>query len=379
MVDGGYYAIKGFDFQIDKTILEILISNNNTPISFEQIQDISTDSFVMQIKYKETQNYTLTKIKDPIIQLINEYKKEPQKNYYLYCYFKDIKEKNKKFIYDELKQILKKTGFDRTTIQDFCSKFELRFSKKFNEQFKEVVSKIQEIGNCDSFDEALVFYGNITNHLRKSITDNQSNNKRFCDSATLTKIIGDNRKIVFDSAYRDYKGKEKYFTHIKKKHFTNLNIDNWERFIIIELYGNESISNIKAMLLTIKKKFYKTSNNKIKSGAPYIYLYNISSINLAKIKKKLITDNVLIRDGHDFKDADFCLNSLKIKSTIENNISIKFINNRDNLKQILKFNFDRTKIIYNFHYTKPYKKNLEDIKIVSIKINNISEIEKILN
>ena len=78
-----------------------------------------------------------------------------------------------------------------------------------------------------------MFYGNITNHLRKSITDNQSNNKRFCDSATLTKIIGDNRKIVFDSAYRDYKGKEKYFTHIKKKHFTNLNIDNWERFIII--------------------------------------------------------------------------------------------------------------------------------------------------
>mgnify|MGYP001492866254 CR=1 FL=1 len=53
-MDGGYYAIKGFEFQIDKTLEEVLnASENNLAIRLEQIQDIDSDDFVMQVKYKE--------------------------------------------------------------------------------------------------------------------------------------------------------------------------------------------------------------------------------------------------------------------------------------------------------------------------------------
>ena len=72
MTDGGYYAIKGFEYQIDKTILEILKGDDETTICLEQIQDINSDNYVMQVKYKETQKYTPSKIRNPVIQLMEE-------------------------------------------------------------------------------------------------------------------------------------------------------------------------------------------------------------------------------------------------------------------------------------------------------------------
>lgn len=44
MTDGGYYAIKGFSFQIDKTILELFNAiDENQTTNIEQIQDINAN------------------------------------------------------------------------------------------------------------------------------------------------------------------------------------------------------------------------------------------------------------------------------------------------------------------------------------------------
>ena len=70
MTDGGYYAIKGFEFQIDKTILEIFNAKDAVPICLEQIQDINSNNFVIQVKYKETQSYTPAKIKEELLSIV---------------------------------------------------------------------------------------------------------------------------------------------------------------------------------------------------------------------------------------------------------------------------------------------------------------------
>lgn len=59
--DGGYYAVKGFLYQYDKTIFEIL-KNPETEIKFELVQDINYEDYVIQIKHKETQDFYNSKI-----------------------------------------------------------------------------------------------------------------------------------------------------------------------------------------------------------------------------------------------------------------------------------------------------------------------------
>ena len=76
-------------------------------------------------------------------------------------------------------------------------------------------------------------------------------------------------------------------------------------------------------------------------------------------------------------DADFYTKSLKVKSTIENEISIKFINSEDNLKAMLGCNLGCTKNIYQFYHTTPIELSF-DIDTVNIEITELSEIQQIL-
>jgi len=85
-LDGGYYAIKGFEYQIDKTILELLKSEN-TSINIEQIQDIDSDNFVMQVKYKETAKLVPSEVNTPIVSLIEDFKKDSSKKIHFICIF----------------------------------------------------------------------------------------------------------------------------------------------------------------------------------------------------------------------------------------------------------------------------------------------------
>ena len=380
MSDGGYYAIKGFEFQIDKTILELFKADDTTPICLEQIQDINTNNFVMQVKYKETQNYTPAKIKEPVIQLINEYQKFPTKKYYLYCYFNDVEEGMDHLTSSKLDRILgnKKDDFSTSQKDGFVSNFELHFSKSFQDQFIQAVEIIKANISSSNFDEALVHYGSIASHLRKIVTNNLDIQKRTCTKSDILAIITGNRKTVFDSAYRIYKGNQQYIAEIKSRYFTYGNIDNWERFLIIELSGSEDVSAIKTTALKIKDKFFKKLTRKIKSGAPYIYFINISEDNLKRLKTELIAENNIIKDGYDFMDADFNTKCLKVKSTIENEISIKFINCEDDLKAMLDCDLGCTKNIYQFYHTIPIEISF-DIDTVNIEISELSEIQQILN
>ena len=111
--DGGYYAIKGFAYQIDKAILELLNTDDeNNNINIEQIQDIDLNDSVIQVKYKETAKLVPSQVNNPMSQLIEEFKIHKTKKYILYAYFSDLngyKEKvgtDKKISKDTLDELL---------------------------------------------------------------------------------------------------------------------------------------------------------------------------------------------------------------------------------------------------------------------------------
>ena len=74
-IDGGYYAIKGFLYQFDTAITEILC-NPAVEVGIERNQDIDYQDFVIQVKHKETQDYKNHKIKKPILQLLEMFKQD---------------------------------------------------------------------------------------------------------------------------------------------------------------------------------------------------------------------------------------------------------------------------------------------------------------
>ncbi len=69
--------------------------------------------------------------------------------------------------------------------------------------------------------------------------------------------------------------------------------------------------------------------------------------------------------------------SLKEQSTLENGISMKFINNNANFEEMLNCDLECTKKIYQFYKTTPLEL-LFDIVTINIKISDLSEIQQIL-
>lgn len=380
--DGGYYAIKGFEYQIDKSIIEILNSDDeNNLIGIERIQDVDSNSWVMQIKYKETKDFVPSAVREPIIQLLEEYKINNTKKYYLYCYFKSLNGYEGYFsnlTLDNLDTILKneKDKFTKDEKESFLLNFILENSATFQNQFEQVILKLKNDFSKNE-DEAVIYYSIITDYLRKLVINNRDETNRICNKKQIREILNNSKRIIFNSVYREYKGDNEYFKYIKKQYFTCRNMDFWERFIIIELKGTEKINEIKDVVLKLKDKYYKEQKQLIKSGAPYIFIKNINDSTIKNLKGELINEGYILKDGYDFKNADFNIKTIIEKSTKENKICIKFIDEENNLKEVLKQDLGTVKEIYQFCIKEEIDINF-DLKNITVQIKEINDISKIL-
>ncbi len=92
-------TVKGFLYQFDKSLFEILISNENETITLEgQIEDIDiiSDAGIetIQCKYHEKQDYSMSSVAEPILEMFCHFATHQaigQKNtkYILYAYFQN--------------------------------------------------------------------------------------------------------------------------------------------------------------------------------------------------------------------------------------------------------------------------------------------------
>jgi len=376
-MDGGYYAIKGFEYQIDKNILEILKQSDiNKPVNVEQNQDIDSSDFVMQVKYKEAVKFVPSAIKKPLIQLIEEFKLDNTKKYILYCFFGDFNG------YTELTSIdtilgSSKNNYSTKEKTDFQNSFQLKFSPKFDIQLEQTISEIMKLGFQE--EEAIIHHCRITKHLRDLVINHSPTNvaNRSTTKKEVSELIKNDRKILFTNSFRAYKGELQYFKKLKKDYFTFRNVDKTVRVFIIELIGTENISDLVHVAKKISSKYFKLLSRDIKGESPFIYYRNISESDLVGVKARLIEDGIVLKDGYDFKGASFNIDSISIKSTKENKVAIKFINQEDELVQILDVNLNTTKEVIQCFCTKP-EDNDHRHREIKIEIKGLNEIEKII-
>ena len=293
--DGGYYAIKGFEYQIDKSIIDMFTANDeNEPIHIEKIQDISTNQYVTQVKYKETQDYSPSKIRKPVIQLIEECKKDPNKTYYLFCYFKNKPECEKRLKISDLDVILgiEKDNFTNSDKALFVDRFILSFSECYQVQFETVLEYIQSLSYCSDKEESIFLYSVITNYIRKIIINNTDINNRSFSRKEVLSEISNCKKIIFESSYLHYKGKRDYIAHIKRK-IQKLNRAKHNYIFIGDIEYNSSMT-VGSLIISILEKYYANAQSDIQ---PLTVIINDKYIH--NVKKELIDQDHIFNDGYE--------------------------------------------------------------------------------
>ena len=298
MTDGGYYAIKGFDYQIDKTVVEILnCADDSKQISIEQIQDINADNFVMQVKYKETQKYIVSKIKEPLTQLIDEFInciEDENKIYYLYCYFLDRNAEELTLSLGDLDHILgnKKGNYSVAHKEQFVSRFALVFSPDFQTQFENVIAQIKTTFSCTSIEEAIVHYSTIVHSLRLLVVSNDDPQKRFCTKMQLVAAVRNNRAAVFESGLKYFMDEQQRLKLVKSRLPTlKRNQNNFIFFGDIEYGTTTSLAKIISDLL---EAYYRKASKDLK---PLTIIVNDPHID--GLKTSLIDSGIVYNDGYE--------------------------------------------------------------------------------
>jgi hypothetical protein len=300
-MDGGYYAIKGFEYQIDKTLIEVLTaSDHESIICLEQIQDINTDDFVMQVKYKESAKLIPSVIRNPIVQLISEYNSVPTKNYILYCYFGDTNGYSESVDIDFLNEILgsESKKFDTPTKEQFLTKFKLCFSEDFQTQFLDVLSKLQDLRYCNTKEEAIYYYSILEDYLRKKVVNHPPADmaNRKVTKNEILEYLESGRKIIFTSAFKEYKGEQAYFRLVKSKF--KKPVKNQNTIIVLGSVKEDTV-DLGNLIHQIIKKHYSRATYDVK---PIMFV--ISDDKVQHVKRILIKEKSFFNDGYE--SISFC-------------------------------------------------------------------------
>ena len=382
-MDGAYIALRGYKFQFDRTLLEIF-NNPTQTIEIEQLQDYGYDDYLVQVKYHNT-DYTIPqqkqKIKSPLVHLFDQFLKYRTKKFILYIYIKGISPTKKNLTIAELDSILgrikKFSIFDKTA---FINCFTLIYADDFEKQYNEVIQKIK-LAYSKTDAEAEIYYSLISSHLLDIVTQNppSKSSHRTTSKTDIDRLISNGKKLIYKSTYIKIVEKEKQLKNLNKLFFKSaLNSEPHERIFIIEIKPTVDIKLLKELVLILK---YKWSKNKTKTipendrFVPYIYFDGIEDNELVKLKSDLGKDGYPIKDGYDFMNAPFNINSLKERPTFINKMFFKFINKQEDLELLLT-NLDRTGEVYQFFIDKPnpIAFNEKHIKIEIVEIEDIKNI-----
>ncbi len=333
--DGGYYAIKGFTYQFDKSILEVL-ANKTELVEIEYIQDISVNGYYIQVKHKESQTYSNSKIRKAVLQLLNDFLTDRTKKFILYCYFKDKSTQKVVLTKSNLDSILgsEKDAYTSVDKQSFIEHFHIEFSQDFEKQFSVLIGEIKTCFNLKNNDEVATLYHSIFRANIINIAIKKKANERVLDFNSLKELIEKKEKIIFEFAHCKYLKNEKYISYLKNEYFTSrLNTSNKERLFLIEIDETVLTNEIVEIISNIKNRYYK----KQISPAPYVCLINIDKDKYNEIKKIFWDKKLFFKDGTNFNGDKFRILDL-IKDTHQNNSNESFkVIFEENISELLKY------------------------------------------
>ena len=363
-------TIKGYFYQFDKSILEILEQSNETDmVTIEGIEDIdienSDERNFIQCKYYEKTDFDNSIIRKPIQLMFRHYlenRTEPKdKNftYRLYGYYNKGHEKLLELTTENLKtyfldfskfgvidesgnsnyQIKNKKGeviFEETVEDDDIEDFKNHLfidikADSYENQIEKIKSKIQNDLSDYSEEDIELIYFNALKIIKDlacehNIEKRQISKKEFWDRIKT-------KNYYFERWMSELLEWKNYKKNIHKKYFPRVsNLSPAHRFFILDCQG-ESVNNVKNVISEISRKYSRL----IHQFSPYVYLYNTLNVDfVTELKEKLYEDGCFFKDGFPFKNSKFRFQEMLIKPDKFNRISVRILEHPINLSIVLQ-------------------------------------------
>ena len=303
--DGGYYALAGFLYQFNRSLLEIF-NNPAQTIYLEKDEDISSEYALIQVKNHEKGRFCTSKIQKPIIQLFQQYLQNTNRKILLVGFINnwDRKKQLSKEVLDDIilshntqqnRKPLKKQCYFRPTDSQrlaFIASLEIDFSMDRHTQTSKVITLVAEKFKINK-DLATVYHSLFTAYLHLLIVNNKKNDRKVCFN-DLAEIIKAQTQLVFYSEHKKILGENK-FIKLCKDRMPRFNRKKNNIFILgCDIYKDSNISNLADMLFRFVNKNHVVHTDKILN-----FVLNIPSNDFDYVKKYFLDRELAINDGRE--------------------------------------------------------------------------------
>jgi hypothetical protein len=167
---------------------------------------------------------------------------------------------------------------------------------------------------------------------------------------------------------------------MKKQFNLNLNKENLERFCILEWSSDFTLEELILIIKQLNSKILiaKRVKNGIQSPAPHIFIRNFTPEQLIELKTLLIQYNASFTDGFRFNGSKCYIDYM-----LQQYNSIKIIDSKDILEELLSTQHTIQKELYDFYNTTPLDIPLDIsakiAKKTEVYIQSFQNIQSILN
>lgn len=382
-------TIKGYFYQLDHFILQLLkLENEGDSITVEGIEDVdvhtTTDVDLIQCKYYEGTEYNHSIIVQSLRYMYDNYISNPMTDnrYSIYGYYKNGQDKLTIPISIEYfkEKFLSLKAFEGVSVSDedlrgFINRLRVNINaKSYDVQESDILSSLKMIFKCNDFTAENHYYNNAIRIVKelsvnKDIVDRTITKRDFLDRINT-------QEVLFNQWFIERKGIDKYCKAIRKEYFTKTNISPFERFFLLDIDDSMSIVDIKALIMSISRKYSKLSKRESTPFCPYVFLHNVNEDRMIQVLKSLVDDDVIFIDGYDYRYASFSAKSITRTADHKNSIKVKIIYNLDDIQAICR-QISKMREIYQFHIDKPFYENT-DHKHIKIPISKTSVITEII-
>ncbi|MFG1876686.1 hypothetical protein ACGFIV_17765 [Sphaerisporangium sp. NPDC049003] len=364
--DGGYHAIKGFAFQFDASLLQIL-NNPSAQIEIEGTQDIGVQCFHIQVKHRST-NYTLSKVAPAVRQMMHQFSTDRSARFSLYCYFADrLPGEIVTLTIAELDATLgrKANMYDDDTKMWFAKSFEIIFAPDFQSQFQLVVDRLKKILRAKSDSEAVFWHAVIHGYLRDLIL-NRPPGDRLVSLEDIKELVHHARKAVFEASYSQLCGHENYLRLLRDQYKSpTAHVPNRERLITIECDEKAHMVDVLDAITCLRRRYHVGE-----SPAPFISLHG--AIDLKKVKDVLWDAGEYFHDGFDYGGAAFSARSLVTPQLPGHGIKLVDFAMRAEVAAAAK-----VREVHDFYITEPTVNPYGEAKACHIYLDAVTDLQTI--
>ncbi|WYX59127.1 DUF4297 family anti-phage-associated protein [Achromobacter xylosoxidans] len=404
-------SIRGYFYQLDAALLEILNAGLDESVVIEGIEDFDryTDDGVIygQVKYYAEQNLTDSVLRDPLHKLFVHFHglEEAQRagrKYLLYGHFSEVKIDTGELSVERFKSVMeyrkevktadgtksyeKKSLLDGMAAPDglieaFCKSFSIQISTEFSEHRNLVIEAIRKNQNVSGFEAEGLHYPMAFDYIA-TLATKKDHNDRKVTRRDLQELLKGTHAIHNRWLLRE-KDASEYAKHMKRLYFSPTNGAGIVRAFIIECSAATDGSVVCDQLRAISNNWSSAKKRRIQNSeryAPFILLRGADEKLIVQVKNMLFDTGTVFVDGFPYRGSPFRIDHVHSQQTQEHQIEIRFVDDVDQLLEVLDEVGRKLCHIYDFFFERPATMALPDPKsrMYSIPINSISTITKII-